>query len=165
MYFDPFPYLMRDAMQNRSLAMHVNQRTNETVPISLSHIQANSAIKPNTPPITTLKSLSTLLTAAPVKVAILGLVVCDCAPDWNAPVAVIVPQEYEPEAAAKLPVGCRAAAAGTRATLVAVTTSTEVAPGAPFVAGGGVAVTNETRGTVTAVVMMVTVEAEEMVWV
>jgi hypothetical protein len=68
-------------------------------------------------------------------------------------------------AAAKLPAGGEEARAGTRATLVAVTTSTEVAPDASFVAGGGVAVMKETRGTVTAVVMVVAVEAEEMIWV
>jgi len=115
-----------------------------------------------------LTSLSTHLTAAPVKVAILGLVVCGCAPNWNFPVAVIVPQEYEAlapysEAPAKLPAGSGPATAGTSATLVAVTTRTEAAPAAPFVAGGGVAVMNETRGTVTTAVMIVTVEAEEMV--
>lgn len=111
-----------------------------------------------------LTSLSTHLTAAPVKVAILGLV------DWNVPVAVIVPQEYEalapePGASAKPPAGSGPVTAGTSATLVAVTTRTEVAPAAPFVAGVGVAVMNETRGTVTAAVMIVTVEAEEMVCV
>jgi hypothetical protein len=117
-----------------------------------------------------LTSLSKHLTAAPVKVAILGLVVCGCTPNWNVPVAVIVPQEYkalapEPEAPAKLPAGSGPGTAGTSATLVAVTTRTEVAPDAPFVARGGVAVMNETRGTVTAAVMIVTVEAEEMVCV
>jgi hypothetical protein len=68
-------------------------------------------------------------------------------------------------AAAKLPAGGEGARAGTRATFVAVTTSAEVAPDASFVTGGGVAVTKETRGTVTAVVMVVAVEAEEMIWV
>jgi hypothetical protein len=68
-------------------------------------------------------------------------------------------------AAAKLPAGGKGDRAGTRATLVAVTTRTEVAPDASFVVGGGVAVTKATRGTVTAVVMVVAVEAEEMIWV
>lgn len=55
--------------------------------------------------------------------------------------------------------------AGTRPTLVLSAAGGTTAPGGPLVngAGGGVAVTNETWGTVTAAVMMTMVDAVEMV--
>ena len=90
----------------------------------------------------------------------LALAVCDCTPGGRTPDADIVPERvYEvPHAmdpVAETIAGVVEGAAGTRPTLVVVT-----AGGAPPVAGttGGVAVTNETIGTVTAVVMTVIVE-------
>ena len=70
------------------------------------------------------------------------------------PVATVIPV-----------VGGVAGAAGTRPTLVIGAAGGTAAPGGPLVngAGGGVAVTNETRGTVTAVVTMIIVDAVEMV--
>jgi hypothetical protein len=64
-----------------------------------------------------------------------------------------------------LPVGGGAVMAGTRPTLAVVATGGWYTPDGPLVnkAGGGVAVTNETRGTVTAVVMTIVVEAVEIV--
>jgi hypothetical protein len=58
-----------------------------------------------------------------------------------------------------------AGAAGTRPTLVIGAAGGTTAPGGPLVngAGGGMAVTNETWGTVTAVVTMIVVDAVEMV--
>jgi hypothetical protein len=112
----------------------------------------SSAIKPNTPPIAIFKSR--LLAAAPVNVAILGPAVCVCTPRGRVPVATVMPV-----------VDGAAGAAATRPTLVIGTAGGTTAPGGPLVngAGGGVAVTNATWGTVTAVVTMIVVDAEEMV--
>jgi len=108
-----------------------------------------------------LKSRSTLLTAAPVKVAILGPAVCGCTPGGSVPVAEVAHEKNGAPlvATVMLVIGGVAGAAGTRPTLVLG------APGGPLVngAGGGVAVTNETWGTVTAVVMMTMVDAVVMV--
>ena len=70
-----------------------------------------------------------------------------------------------PVATAMLVIGGTAGAAGTRPTLMLSAAGGTAAPGGPLVngAGGGVAVTNETWGTVTAVVMMTMVDAVEMV--
>ena len=62
-------------------------------------------------------------------------------------------------------VGGVVGAARTRPTLVIGSAGGTAAPGGPSGngAGGGVAVTNETWGTVTAVVTMIMVDAVEMV--
>lgn len=143
-------------------------KTNETQPIDPGQSYANSAIRPKITPTAMLKSLSALLAAAPVKVAMLGPVVCGCTPGGRVPVADIEPQEYETpalEAVADTTLDVRdgPVTAGTRPTLVVTTAGGWAIPAGPLVAGAGVAVTNETRGTVTAVVIMVMVEAMEMV--
>ena len=153
--------------------MQIKLRNENLVRFRLSlRFHANNATKPKTPPTAMLKSLSAFLTAAPVKVAIPGLVVCGCTPGGSVPVADTVPDRNGALApdlvgATKLPVGGGPGAAGTRPTLVLGVAGGGTAPGGPLVngAGGGVAVTNETCGTVTAVVITIMVEAEEMVCV
>jgi hypothetical protein len=103
-----------------------------------------------------------------VKVAKLGLALCGCTPGGKVPVADIEPQEYEvpalePVAAMALPVVGGPDIAGTRPTLVAAAAGGWATPAGPLTAGAGVAVMNETRGTVTAVVITVIVEAMEIV--
>lgn len=111
--------------------------------------------------------------AAPVKVAMPALVVTDWTPGGRTPeLADIVPEKvYElPPGANADPVAdanvAVAGAAGTRPTLVVVTAG-DAPPPPPLVAetAGGVAVTKETIGTVTAVVITVTVEERDMVCV
>jgi hypothetical protein len=125
----------------------------------------SSAIKPNTPPIAIFKSR--LLAAAPVNVAILCPAVCVCTPGGRVPVAEVAPPKNGalPVATVMPVVDGAAGAAATRPTLVIGTAGGTTAPGGPLVngAGGGVAVTNATWGTVTAVVTMIVVDAEEMV--
>jgi len=94
---------------------------------------ASSAIKPNTPPIAILKSRSTLLTAAPVKVAILGPAVCVCTPGGSVPVAEVAHEKYGtlPVAAVMLVIGGPTGAAGTSPTLVLGMAGGTAAPGGP----------------------------------
>jgi hypothetical protein len=114
-----------------------------------------------------LKSRSTLLTAAPVNVAILGPAVCACTPGGSVPIDEAAPGKNGALLAATVmpAIGGPPGAAGTRPTLVLGAAGGTTAPGGPLAngAGGGVAVTNETWGTVTAVVMMIMVDAVEMV--
>jgi hypothetical protein len=114
-----------------------------------------------------LKSRSTLLTAAPVKVAILGPAVCACTPGGSVPVAEVAHEKDGAPfvATVMLVIGGTAGAAGTRPTLMLGMAGGTAAPGGPLAngTGGEVAVTNETWGTVTAVVMMTMVDAVEMV--
>ena len=114
-----------------------------------------------------MKSRSTLLTAAPVKVAILGPAACVCTPGGSVLVAEVAHEKNGAPlvAAVMLAIGGVAGAAGTRPTLALGAPGGTAPPGGPLVngAGGGVAVTNETWGTVTAVVMMTMVDAVEMV--
>ena len=97
----------------------------------------------------------------------LGPAVCVCTPGGSVPVAEVAHEKNgAPLVATVMPaIGSVAGAAGTRPTLVVGTKGGTAAPGGPLVhgAGGGAAVTNETWGTVTAVVMMTMVDAVEMV--
>jgi len=70
-----------------------------------------------------------------------------------------------PVATVMLAIDGAASAAGTSPTLVLGAAGGTTAPGGPLVNGarGGVAVTNDTWGTVTAVVTMIMVDAVEMV--